>query len=621
MTIITTGVPTPAPLSPRLEIRTLFQDREMMDLYLLGLNRFQNADSKDPLSYYQVAGIHGRPYVAWDGVASNGKNNGREGGYCIHGTNLFPTWHRPYLALYEQALTKHVKDIANEYTGPEKAKYVAAAAKFRIPYWDWAANGDLPDYVSIEKEVTVHGPKGPKKFPNPLFSYAFKGDLSTWADGIRDSQGRVTKAEEEKWEARSATLRMPRGVKGQEISDTTRLERELQGARADPRIRTFNLLNARSYETIAGTNTQNGLLESLHNVMHVMVGGDGHMSVPDYAAFDPVFWLHHCNVDRIYALWQALHPEIRKENAMNPTDANVPLKPFRHPQGQFWTSAQSWDTRAFNYTYPELAQWGQLTPEAKATSLRDHVITVYGRNAPFAAIRPELFADRQAQPKPASAQPAAAKPASKPAQPAAAAQAAVAAIKAPLVAAQQSVQAVVSAPAASSSQQPKSYLEWVASVTASKYASKSSFSVFIFLGNFNSDPSEWSVDPNLVGRHAVFANNVETTGCERCQTSAAEGGVVTGTVPLTAALAQRLGQNKIDNLTPEEVTPYLQKELHWRIQLVNGTVIERADMPSLQVSVSHFPVTVSDSATGLSVWGDGVVEASITAGRPGGASS
>jgi hypothetical protein len=43
-------------------------------------------------------------------------------------------------------------------------------------------------------------------------------------------------------------------------------------------------------------------------------------------------------------------------------------------------------------------------------------------------------------------------------------------------------------------------------------------------------------------------------------------------------------------------------------------------MPSLNVSVSHFPVTAGDSATGLSVWGDGTMEATITAGRPGGAS-
>jgi hypothetical protein len=60
MTVITTGVASPAPLTARQEIRTMFQDRELFDLYLLGLNRFQNAPATDPLSYYQVAGIHGR---------------------------------------------------------------------------------------------------------------------------------------------------------------------------------------------------------------------------------------------------------------------------------------------------------------------------------------------------------------------------------------------------------------------------------------------------------------------------------------------------------------------------------------------------------------------------------
>jgi tyrosinase len=32
------------------------------------------------------------------------------------------------------------------------------------------------------------------------------------------------------------------------------------------------------------------------------------MTYLDYSAFDPVFWLHHTNMDRIFALWQVLHP-------------------------------------------------------------------------------------------------------------------------------------------------------------------------------------------------------------------------------------------------------------------------------------------------------------------------
>jgi tyrosinase len=32
------------------------------------------------------------------------------------------------------------------------------------------------------------------------------------------------------------------------------------------------------------------------------------MGLLDLSAFDPVFWLHHSNVDRLFAIWQALNP-------------------------------------------------------------------------------------------------------------------------------------------------------------------------------------------------------------------------------------------------------------------------------------------------------------------------
>src|SRR5262249_38403088 len=45
----------------------------------------------------------------------------------------------------------------------------------------------------------------------------------------------------------------------------------------------------------------------LHNKVHVWVGGSmGPMSSPN----DPIFFLHHCNVDRLWAEWQLLHPNV-----------------------------------------------------------------------------------------------------------------------------------------------------------------------------------------------------------------------------------------------------------------------------------------------------------------------
>jgi tyrosinase len=48
-----------------------------------------------------------------------------------------------------------------------------------------------------------------------------------------------------------------------------------------------------------------GRLESQpHDVVHVQVGGStGWMSDPNLAARDPVFWLHHANIDRLWNQW------------------------------------------------------------------------------------------------------------------------------------------------------------------------------------------------------------------------------------------------------------------------------------------------------------------------------
>ena len=34
-------------------------------------------------------------------------------------------------------------------------------------------------------------------------------------------------------------------------------------------------------------------LEAVHDTVHTTVGSGGHMSEVPYAAFDPIFWLHH----------------------------------------------------------------------------------------------------------------------------------------------------------------------------------------------------------------------------------------------------------------------------------------------------------------------------------------
>jgi len=53
-------------------------------------------------------------------------------------------------------------------------------------------------------------------------------------------------------------------------------------------------------------NTFGPAVEGIHNSGHVWVGGS--MGSIPTAPADPVFWMHHAEIDRIWAEWQALNP-------------------------------------------------------------------------------------------------------------------------------------------------------------------------------------------------------------------------------------------------------------------------------------------------------------------------
>lgn len=74
------------------------------DLYIQCFASMQAKDQSKVDSFYQIAGIHGRPYLPWDGVPAASGSHG--GGYCPHNSVLFPTWHRPYLQLFEVRVYK-----------------------------------------------------------------------------------------------------------------------------------------------------------------------------------------------------------------------------------------------------------------------------------------------------------------------------------------------------------------------------------------------------------------------------------------------------------------------------------------------------------------------------------
>ena len=50
----------------------------------------------------------------------------------------------------------------------------------------------------------------------------------------------------------------------------------------------------------------------------------GHFAGDSYTAYDPIFWFHHANLDRLWSRWQRLHPAA----PMPPALLAAELKPF-----------------------------------------------------------------------------------------------------------------------------------------------------------------------------------------------------------------------------------------------------------------------------------------------------
>ena len=115
------------------------------------------------------------------------------------------------------------------------------------------------------------------------------------------------------------TLRDPSSTDANAASRNDLVALELDNNRKNLQSRVFNLLAMQHDYSIASNDLQPGdSFESIHDTIHNTVGSEGHMSYLAVAAFDPIFWLHHANVDRLFAIWQALNPSSYVTPMSNP---------------------------------------------------------------------------------------------------------------------------------------------------------------------------------------------------------------------------------------------------------------------------------------------------------------
>ncbi|EMD35992.1 hypothetical protein CERSUDRAFT_74776 [Gelatoporia subvermispora B] len=337
----------------RLEIREFMKDGKQFSLYIQALQRLMELDFANDLSFSSIGGIHGMPYVQWgNSGASTQPPDAAFGGYCTHGSVLFPTWHRPYVALFEQELYKHANEIASSY-GDE---WKAAAHNLRSPYWDWAS---VDSDKKIPKELTTPTIRimakdgdGLVEVTNPLFEYKFHSDdpNKTFPDYLKS------------W---GSTLRHPTS----EGSDAGTNIKALQDEYAQDceQLRTqiyYCLVTLKTWDDFSnhtanpGSKGRASSLESVHDSVHVLIGGH------DPLGFDPIFWLHHTNVDRMLALWSALNPSVWVTEGDQPdgtwtisndgpVNVQTDLTPFWDGASSYWNSNAVRISESLRYTYPE----------------------------------------------------------------------------------------------------------------------------------------------------------------------------------------------------------------------------------------------------------------------------
>ncbi|KAI0022596.1 hypothetical protein F4780DRAFT_185715 [Xylariomycetidae sp. FL0641] len=560
----------------RLEVRELQKDEDQWNLYILALSWMQYTDLGSPFSWYQIAGIHGAPGSTWGDVEATPGNDGA--GYCRHVSILFPTWHRPYLALYEQVLYNIVQYIALMYPADQLDRIQSAAKAFRVPYWDWATSppeGDslLPNCVGGSATIEISGPNGRQNISNPLFSYTFKAqNYTTFADTPYNIWNETKRAPNPSTDPAA-------------VSNNTFVAHSLDTHLPTIQQRLYNLFaNYGNYTTFSneewipvGNDGSDDSVESLHDTIHILGGGGwGHLSIIAYSSFDPLFFLHHANLDRIFAMWQVVHndtyvvptPALYASHTTDNNqieDAQTPLTPFFSNETAFWTSDMVRDHKVFGYTYAEVA-----------TNNRTDVITAINRL--YTQYTPATMTVQQRK-KPESAHQMSAMGGKL--------------WKTPgmswnrLVSDHPPVEAIF---------EDGAYREWVANIRVNKHALNSSFSVHLFLGSPPPDSTDWPTSPNLIGSLGIFAGNDRSGRMQH--------GIVSGTIPLTSALVNAVATSRVATLSVEDVEPLLMSNLTMRVSLVDGTMVDPRDVRGLGVNVISSSVTAPKSEDTLAHWSD-----------------
>lgn len=202
-----------------------------------------------------------------------GNSSGRN---AAHRGPVFCPWHRVMLMLLEQNLQRVLSDTT-----------------FGLPYWDWASDGDKPAAKQKKSAVWKASCMGGEGDPVATGPFAFSNsDSGSWRVRVEsDISGDLVSTN--RGLRRSFAQDAPRLPNSAHVTSALALS-DFDGPNWSADAPGFrNRLEGWSADSVASP-------PWLHNLVHVWVGGD---MAPASSPNDPVFYLNHCNVDRIWERW------------------------------------------------------------------------------------------------------------------------------------------------------------------------------------------------------------------------------------------------------------------------------------------------------------------------------
>jgi len=234
---------------------------DTLEWYSRAIIEMKRRPIRNPASWSYQAAIHGfdarNPF--WRGVGTlPGQAERREfWNQCQHQSWFFLPWHRMYLAFFEQIVAQTIADLG----GPQE---------WALPFWDYS------DTTNANARII------PRAFRDPAIA----------ANGLW-IPGRASDRVRERDVTLGALNTLPYAGDGQ-----------------------ISPLGFGGPETtFSHFGNTNGVLENTpHNAIHVSIGGA--MGNPVTAGLDPIFWLHHCNIDRLWQVW------LNRGNRINPSKAS-----------------------------------------------------------------------------------------------------------------------------------------------------------------------------------------------------------------------------------------------------------------------------------------------------------